>query len=92
MKNEQRKLIDIGTCGLHVLHGWFKHAEERSELKLKKLLSSFYITDASANDYPLPFCAHRWVENERVAKKGRSVWDKIPVIVDYWKTLPRLNN
>ena len=43
--NEKRKdeelckLIDIGTCGLHVLHGSFKHGEEKSEWKLKKLLS-----------------------------------------------------
>ena len=71
---------------------------------MKKLLSSLYkifhespsrradyelITEASENDYPLPFCAHRWVENERVAKKARAMWDKIPVIVDYWKTLPK---
>ena len=108
--NEKRKdeelckLIDIGTCGLHVLHGSFKHGEEKSEWKLKKLLSSRYkifhespsrradyelITEASENDYPLPFCAHRWVENERVAKKARAMWDKIPVIVDYWKTLSK---
>ena len=29
------------------------------------------------------------MENERVAKKARAMWDKIPVIVDYWKTLPK---
>ena len=46
------------------------------EWKLIKLLSSLYkiidyelITDASENDYPSPFCAHRWVENERVQRK-----------------------
>ena len=27
--------------------------------------------------------------NERVAKKARAMWDKIPVIVDYWKTLSK---
>ena len=47
------------------------------------------ITNASENDYPLRFCAHRWVENEHVAKKDSSVWDKILVIADYWKTLPK---
>ena len=84
------------TCG-----SWFLST---SDWKIKKLISSlhkiFYespsrraghelITNARESDYPLPFCCHRWLENERVAKKARSLWDKIPVIVDYWKGLLR---
>ena len=70
---------------------------------LKKLLSSLYkifdespsrsadfelITNDMKNDYSLQFCAHRWVENERVAKKARAVWNNIPVIIEFWKGLP----
>ena len=46
------------------------------------------IPNAMKNEYPLQFCAHRWVENERVAKKARAVWNEIPVIIDFWKGLP----
>ena len=68
-----------------------------------KLLSSLYkifdespsrsadfelITNAMKNEYPLQFCAHRWEENERVTKKARAVWNKIAVIIDFWKGLP----
>ena len=28
------------------------------------------------------------MDNERVAKKARSLWDIIPAIVDHWKGLP----
>ena len=82
----------------------FQHGKKASDWKIKKLLSSLHkifdksssrradyelITDAREFDYPLPFCSHRCVEDERVVKKARSLWDKIPVIVDYRKGLPR---
>ena len=47
------------------------------------------VTNAMENEYPSQFCAHRWVEDERVARKARPVWNKIPVIIDYWKSLPK---
>lgn len=84
-------LISIGTCGLHTMHCSFKHGENATGWKLKKLLSSLYkifhespsrrsdyekLMEAQSSDYALQFCSHRWVENERVAKRGREVWQK----------------
>ena len=40
-------------------------------------------------DYPLQFCANRWVENERVAMRAREIWPKIVEIIDFWKGLPK---
>ena len=44
---------------------------------------------ATNEDYPLLFCATRWVENESVAKKANKIWSKMVLIVEYWKTLPK---
>ena len=91
------QLIDIGTCSLHVLHSSFKHGEEASKWRLEK--SSFMhnifhesqsrradyenITNATDTDQ---FCAHRWIENERVEKRAQLMWEKIVIIVNYWET------
>ena len=39
-EEEHPRLIDIGTCGLHVVHGSFQLGEKASDWKIKKLLSS----------------------------------------------------
>ena len=36
------KLINIGTCGLHIMHNAFKHGEKASTWDVKKLLSAMY--------------------------------------------------
>ena len=40
-------------------------------------------------DYPLLFCAIRWVENKLVAKKAQRIWPKIVAVVNFWSTLPK---
>ena len=66
------QLIDIGSCGLHIIHGAFKTGAEASEWNLKETLKGafqlFYNTPARREDfesvtetsvYPLFFCATR---------------------------------
>ena len=68
------KLIDIGSCDLHTVHGSFKSACEKTEWHLKSLLkSSFqifkdsparredYICITGSSEFPLQFCAVRYV-------------------------------
>ena len=101
---ELSQLIDLGTCGLHTAHNAFKHGEKASDWQLKKLMSSMskifhealgrctnykIVTDATENDYPMQFIAHRWVENDVVAKKARMIWSKIIEVVSYWQQLPK---
>ena len=45
------------------------------------------ICTASEEDYRLCFCSHRWVENQYVSSRVRTVWPKIVEIVEYWKSL-----
>ena len=99
-----KKLINIGTCGLHTMHNAFKHCEKASTWDVKKLLSAMYkifhespscradyekLTSALPTDYPLKFSSHRWAENENVAKKAYNVLPKLLEVVDFWKSLPK---
>ena len=45
--------------------------------------------EATEDDYPLHFCATRWVENAAVAKRAFNIWPKIVAIVDYWHGLTK---
>ena len=45
-------------------------------------------SQATSSDYPLQFCVHHWVKNERVAMRvARKIWPKIFDIIDFWKGL-----
>ena len=72
VENEQPALIDIGSCGLHTVHGAFKCGAQGTGWKLKEILSGFYqiLHDSPARRddyqpvtnsviYPLKFCATR---------------------------------
>ena len=77
----QCSLIDIESCGLHIVHGAVKHVLEATGWNIDDLLYAFLrlLKDAPARqeDYykandnksppmPLKFCATRWVENTPV--------------------------
>ena len=66
------QLLDIGSSGLHILHGAFKTCTEKSEWSTKATMkASFtilhnsparrddYDSITASSKYPLPFCATR---------------------------------
>ena len=66
------KLIDIGSCSLHIVHGAFRAGAEQSECELKKFLKEaftvFHNSPVCREDYesvngsysyPLRLCATR---------------------------------
>ena len=70
-------LINIGSCGLHIVHNSFKTGATATEWKVEALLSSLYYlfkdSPARREDFskvsgstrlPLKFVNHRWLENE----------------------------
>ena len=80
-------LLNIGSCGLHVIHGAFKDGCVACEWNLKHIFSSMYIlfneTPARREDYvkatgsnvfPVKFCYHRWLENVPVAERTLMIW------------------
>lgn len=83
-------LIDIGSCGLHVIHGAFKTGANATGWKLDNLLRSLYylfnesparradytaITDSEI--FPLQFCSTRWIEDVNVAQRAVEIWGNI---------------
>ena len=81
-------MINIGSCGLHIVHNAFKSGMEATEWKLDHLLfclfQLFKDTPACRHDYasatsvtnsifPLKFCKIRWVENVFVLERALSI-------------------
>ena len=106
--NEQRQeeeldpLIDIGTCGLHIIHGSLKAGAKASGWELNNLLKSMwqflhdsptrretYENIAETLEYPLQFCGHRWCENEDCARKAESLLDGYKKFVTYVSSLKK---
>ena len=71
-ENKQHELIDIGSCGLHIIHGAFKTGAEKTDWNIKQTMKGafqmFHDSPARREDYesitgstvyPLFFCATR---------------------------------
>ncbi|XP_070554389.1 uncharacterized protein [Ptychodera flava] len=100
MQNKQtsttdKSLLNVGSCGLHIVHGAFKDGAAASGWPIQDLLKSLYYlfkdTPARREDYftatgsdvfpmKLKFCSHRWVENLPVSERAVQIW---PNVVKY---------
>ena len=91
---DDTKLINIGSCGLHIIHNSFKSGATASGWDISSLLSSLYylFKDAPARreDYtrvtessllPMKFCGHRWLENVPVCERALALWPSIEAFV-----------
>ena len=76
----------IGSCGLHVVHGAFKHSSKETGWELERfsraIFKLFKDTLARRDDYTqvngsslfaFKFCKHRWVENVPVAERALKI-------------------
>ena len=88
-------LIDLGTCGLHVVHGAFRTGFENTGWKVDRLLRSLWYLFSesparrqdfteitSSSIFPLQFGGTRWVEDCPVAERAISIWDNIKKYVN----------
>jgi hypothetical protein len=95
-------MVDIGSCGIHIIHGAFKFSFEKTSWNIKGIIKgSFvllhdtparradYITITSSELFPLFFCATRWVEDKAPADRLREIWPNIIKIVKFWLTLTK---
>lgn len=94
IKPEHNKsLINIGTCGLHVVHNAFKKCFQQSQWKVDEFLKGLfylfeyspsrredYVNAGKVNIFPLHFTNVRWVENASVAQRARKI---IPAVTNY---------
>ena len=92
-KQSGKKLLNIGSCGLHVIHNSFRDGCSAAEWEVETFLSSgrwlFKDSPARCEDYtsvtgstcfPLDFCRHRWLENVPVVERALEI---IPFVVQY---------
>ena len=93
-------LMDLGTCGLHVVHGSMKAGAKASEWELQKLHKAMwqFMDDAPARrtmhknisestDHPTKFCGHCWCENKKWAEKAESLINRYQKFVTHVSTL-----
>lgn len=45
-----------------------------------------YVTVTRSNVFPLPFCAHRWVDNLPVVERALEVWPSLLLYLEAVKT------
>ncbi|CAM4635460.1 unnamed protein product [Leuciscus chuanchicus] len=96
------KMIHLGSCGLHVLHGSFQDGERETGWKvgdvLRALWQMFHDSPARRADFievtktttfPLKFCAHRWVEDLAVAERAVEVWPAVQQYISSHQKLPK---
>lgn len=90
MHPEAPDLIDIGSCGLHVVHGAFKRGANATGWKMENILRSLwylfadsparradYTALTGSSKFPLQFCATRWIEDVAVAERALDIWDAV---------------
>lgn len=88
LKNDfDTSILNVGSCGLHVMHNSFRTGARASGWNIESLLTSIYylfkdsparrediIQTCNIDKLPLKFCCHRWLENESVAKRAIEIW------------------
>jgi hypothetical protein len=95
------ELVELGSCGLHVIHGAFQTGHRASGWDVNSGLRSMYglFKDSPARraDYiaithnktfPKKFCQVRWVENVDVAERALQVLCHVKKYVQEAKKLP----
>lgn len=87
---EDVTLIDIGSCGLHILHGALQTGHNNVKWMVNDALKSFYwiFKDSPARRssyrkltnqevFPLKFCSIRWVESATAANRALEIFDYV---------------
>ena len=91
---EIKELIFIGRCGLHIMHHSFQNASQWNQKKVLIAMFKIFLESPSRRaDYEKklvlnltrPFCTHRWLENEIVAKQAWKAWPKVTEFAEYWQ-------
>jgi hypothetical protein len=94
-EKHDRKLLQLGSCGLHVIHGAFQYGHKASGWAVNEFLRSlhgiFKNSPARRADYtaltgtslfPKKFCQVRWVENADVAARALEILPHVKKYVE----------
>ena len=85
-----KKTINLGSCGLHVVNGAFQTGHQSSEWHINRLLRAMYrllkdvparmaqYTEATGKFvFPSKFCEIRWTQNASAGKRALNVYDDV---------------
>ena len=85
-ESELPKMMDIGSCNLHILHGSFKAGIESMYWEVRKLLKSscqflhdslgwraYYISLTNSTEFSFSFYSTRWIEDKPGWASGNMV-------------------
>lgn len=94
--NNNSQILELGTCGLHIVHGAFQYGHKQTDWKLDSLLRALhnlfkyspsrrasFIDLTGTSEFPLKFCATRWVENLSVSERALKVFENIKKYVEH---------
>ena len=100
--SELTGLINIGSWGLHIIHGVFKSGALSCEWDIVKILKglytlfndtpvrqSDYIDVTGSNLFPKSFCATSWIDDSNVAERAIEIRNNILKIFKFWESLPK---
>lgn len=96
------KMINLGSCGLHVMHLSFQDGERQTGWKVGDVLWALwqvfhdsparwddFIQVTKTSTFPLKFCVHRWVEDLPVAERALKIWPAVQDYIRSHKKLPK---
>ncbi|XP_027140125.1 uncharacterized protein LOC113746890 [Larimichthys crocea] len=94
-KQVDRSLLNIGSCGLHILHNSFREGCKTTGWDIEHTLSSLYwlfhdcparhedfVTATGCSTVMLKFCKHRWLENVTVTDRALKLWPYVQIYVE----------
>lgn len=89
-----KSLLDIGSCGLHIVHGAFKIGHKSTSWDLNKFLYAVFnlfkdsparradfVRLTNTNVFPLKFCSIRWLDSSAVAQRALDILPHLRVFV-----------
>lgn len=93
LKKEEEKtteMLELGSCGLHVLHGALQTGHKAAHWKINEFLRGLYwlFKDSPARRadfsnitgsklFPKKFCTTRWVESSSAADRALEIFDNV---------------
>lgn len=100
-ENGMNKILNLGTCTLHIVHNGYKTAHDSSNWNIHRLLRSLYYLfkdfPTRRADYkyytrsslfPLKFCSVRWLENGKVLQRALNILPHVKKYVEGVKNKP----
>lgn len=89
------QILDIGSCGLHVINGAYKAGHTATRWDLVTFLRSCYnlfksvparradyVLMTGSKQFPMKFCSVRWLENSKVISRALVVLPNLAKFVE----------